>query len=259
MSAGFTFDGQHSTALGLKVLAIRRSVLPGLRDSFEQIPGRPGAYVFPEEPGDRSVVVEAGLVGTSQPDLIGQERTIAEWLRTRTRERLVLDDDPSWWLNAIVVAPGEVDDSMDLGSFEIEFRCDPYVYALNESSPSAAMGASFTFASDYVPDVPPRIVIYSTGSLVNPSVTIGGETISYTGTIPSGDAVVFDSLDFWALLFGDGTEGLDVRNGAFDPSLGTPVLPVGDFPTITQGTNTVLTAASSGSGTVVVFWRPRRF
>lgn len=256
MSAGFTFDGTHSSAKDLKVLRIHRSVLPGSRHRFQEVPGRAGAYLFPEEPGDRAVVALCGLVGASQGDLISQERNVAEWLLTRSRERLVLDDDPSWWLNAIVVNPAEVTDALDLGQFEVEFRCDPYVYALNESSASASLGASVTFASAEVPDVPVRIVVYATGTVVGPSVTVGGTTIGYAGTIVAGEAIIWDSVDLLSLLV-DGATATAARDGTWDSSLGTPILPQGTFPVASQGTVAVLTAGS-GTATVVVFWRPRR-
>lgn len=256
-AAPFTFAGIDSATL-LHVLGVRRTVLPFQRDVYESIPGRAGTYQFPEELGDRPVLVSAGLIGTSQGNLIAQERAVAEWLRTRTRERLIFDDDPDWYFMAKVANEAAVTDSLDLGGFEIEFRCDPYVYALNEGSPSAALGASFTFDSDYAPDVPPRIVVYAVTDLTSPSVTLDGTTIGYAGILPAGDALVWDSVDFWSLLYDDGTEGTDVRDGAFDPTLGDPVEPEGDFPTITQGANVVTSEAVSGTGTVVVFWRPRR-
>lgn len=253
---GFSFDGQHSDDFALNCLTVKRTMLPTSTDVFVNIPGRPGAWHFPMEPGDRSVVVTAGVEGVDETDLIQKVSAIAAWLRPLGRKELIFDVDPDWYFSAVVTNPGDIAKSLDLGQWDIEFAAEPYLYALQETSASASLGASATITNAGDIETPARVVIAATGGagITNPSVTLGGYTFSIVGSIPNGQSLVVDALDQIAFIYPGTTAPLA---GAADRSLGTPIEIVGDFPILAPGDNALGTLPNL-SGTVKVFWRLRR-
>lgn len=252
---GFEFGGTHSKDLGIEVLDVRRSLLASSRDVFEQVPGRPGSWHYPQEPGDRSVVAVVGYQADSREDFWAGLRLVAEWLRPTGRKRLVLDDDPDFYFWAVAVNAADVARELELGQAEVEFSADPYVYALAESSDTFALGASATVVNPGGIETPARVVVAATSGAVNdPAVSLGDESFSYDGSIPGGSALVVDAADVVSVVVADGAGALA---GTADLSLGDAVDIQGDFPVLDPGPN-ALGSSPNTAGTVKVFWRQRR-
>lgn len=253
MLPGFTFDGVSSDAKGLNLLHAKWSMLPASRDVFESIPGRPGTWHYPQPPGDRTLTLTVGLAADDQGDLHDKVRTVAEWLRPTGKKSIVLADDPDHYWNGVVVNPGDIEHLLELGQWDIQFQTDPYVYALSETSASASVGASATVTNPGSIEVPTRIVLYASGTITNPTLSLGDESFSWTGSITAGHALVIDSVD---MLSGTTTDGAAALAGTLDLSTLTVEEITGDFPILDPGANVLL--SFGGTGTVKVFWRQRR-
>lgn len=254
MLPGFTFNGVTSDSVYLNLLHAKWSMLPDSRDVFEAIPGRPGSWHYPQPPGDRTLTLSVGINATTQSDLHSKVRTIAEWLRPQGRKSLILDEDPSYYWSAVVANPGDIDHLLELGQWDIQFRTDPYVYALTESNGgSPSIGASPTITNTGAIEVPTRIVVYASGTVTNPAVSLGDESFSWTGVLPAGSALVVDSVD---MISGTTTNGAAALAGTLDLSTLTVKEITGDFPILDPGGNVL--HSSGGTGIVKVFWRQRR-
>lgn len=257
---GFTFDGQHSDDFDLNVLGIRRTALPTSRDVFVEVPGRPGSYHFPEEPGDRAIVALVGVEADDGPDLVDRVRDVAHWVKTSSRRVLLLDEDPDNYLMAVVVNPGDVDNLLDLGRWEIEFSCGPHVYSVSQHSASAVMPTNpLTATNDGPLETPPRIVVAATqgGAVDGPEVHLGDATMLWNSALLAGQALVIDS-DLQVVTFHSSIGTL--LAGDYDPSTGTvPTGLSGDFGGLEPGANPITFTPDSGAATVAVFWHERRY
>lgn len=94
-----------------------------------------------------------------------------------------------------------------IGAFELELRADdPFEYATEESIDTWNVTASgqtkeLTAAGNVYSK--PRFTLTATGDVVNPSISDGTRTITYTGTVASGEVLVFDAAGGAVTLEGE--------------------------------------------------------
>lgn len=113
-----------------------------------------------------------------------------------------------------------------------EFKADPFWYSTEEHSVtgSGILTNNGTFETP--------LIIEITGVVTNPSVVVGGQTLTYTDTVPAGKKLIIDTGNQTVKL--NGVNALANYNGV--------------FPTLQPG-NTSVTAASAG--TTVFKWHDR--
>ncbi len=239
---GFTFNGTHSSTYGIVMKSINRQVLPTSNDTYLQIPGRHGSYLFSGELTDRIIEIECGLTKSTLENLRSGMRDIAAWLYTTDRESLVFDDEPTKTYRAKVEGQIDLEQMFVLGKFTLQFRCEPLAYGavqtVNFVSDTATVNNTGTF------ETPPRfsatITITSATTL---KVILGTSYIKVDHTFAISDALTIDCGTGSILINGSrAISYLDWQNS--------------EFFNLAVGSN-ILTISPSGTCSAAVTFSPR--
>ncbi len=129
MTSGYSFKGYHCSEFGLWMKSKKRQLLPGSNDTYVQVPGRDGTYLFPGELQDRSITIECAWLDSSLQSRRINARKIAAWLWSHDREILSFDDEIDKYYMAKLESPIDPEDIALLTIFTLEFRCEPLAYA----------------------------------------------------------------------------------------------------------------------------------
>lgn len=211
----------------------RIDLLPGTRDYFESVPGRPGEYDFGCDLDSMLLELHCA-VETTKADWPAKRAVIAGYLNPLLGEQdLTFADEPGRVYKVRYAGSVSVTNFIDGREFTIPFKmCKPYRIATTQSTKIGA-GKAVNGGNIETP-----CVIEIVGPVTNPSVTIGGKTMIYTGTVTASDKLIIDTENLTATF--NGANALPNYNGVF------PKLAVGD--------NTIAVPAT---GTVTVKWHDR--
>lgn len=203
----------------------RHELLPSTRDNTEEIPGRHGEIDFETElkarPLELHVVTPEGLSSAEKKRLA---RLYASHLDpTKGVKSLVFADEID--KTYLVKYSGKIDPTNypTWFKFVIPFKMsNPFIIDSFEKTlvGSGKLVNEGTFETG--------LIIEITGPATNPSLTIGGETLKYTGTIPSGQKLIIDTELETAKIGNNNAMG--DYNGNFPLLLpGETIVSVGDF------------------------------
>jgi len=217
--------------LGVYVLRDSRfELLPGTRDYFEEVPGKHGEIDFGAELKARVLELHC-LIEVAPSDWPAKRQEIASYLNPLLgTQTLMFADEPGKVYHVRYSGKIDVTKYPYAREFTIPFRmCDPFI----TSSTQNQLTGSGTAVNAGNMETPFTLTIQ--GAVTNPSVVVAGYTMTYTGTINAGSALVVDTEKMTALL--DGANALPNFNGV--------------FPKLQPGNNAVTAAAS---GTTIVRW-----
>ncbi len=220
--------------LGVTVLRDNRiDLLPGTRDYFESVPGRPGEYDFGCDLDSMLLELHCA-VKTTKADWPDKRAAIAGYLNPLLGEQdLTFADEPGRVYKVRYAGSVSVTNFIDGREFTIPFKmCKPYRIA---STQSQKIGSGTVVNGG---NIETPCVVEIVGLVTNPSVVINGETMTYTGTVTASDKLVIDT-ERMTVTF-NGANAMANYNKVF------PKLAVGD---------NVVTAASGG--TTIVRWLNR--
>lgn len=197
--------------LGIRVTGdSRREILPAIRENTEEIPGRHGEIDFGSELKARilelSCVTDDGLSATEKAQL---ERSIAKHLSPLGGVKsLVFNDDlnKTW----TVKCAGNIMPDLEATWFRfvIPFKMnDPFIIGTREKT-SVGNGILVNEGTYET-----GLTIEITGPATNPTVTIDGKTLKYTGDIPNEQKLIIDTGKQTAKIGNNNV--LDKYNGTF--------------------------------------------
>jgi len=262
-ATAITLDGVASTTITeLIITRVTRQLVGTRRDTFVEVPGRPGAWAFHERPGDRTIVVEFDLQGASIAARRSAVRRLADWADTPFGAvHMIINDEPDRYYTAILADGGDVDEWLVSGTGELTFRVGPY--AFNTTPATATFHGTGTFIVDGVTnaesvEVYPVLEITPTnGTIVTLDLAFGADSaLSWGGLIADDDTLTVSSLSDTITTGVNGDVNL---TGAFDPGLLSMGEVVGTFPILLPGANP-FTFIWSGTATAVTFtftWQRR--
>lgn len=143
---GFTLNGVHSSTYKTIILSKNRTVLPKVNDAYLQIPGRDGSYLFNRELEDRYIEIGCGVVRSLAVDLRSAIRSIAAWLYSPQKVKLIFDDEPDKYYMAKYYGAIGLDQrqTFSSGEFIVIFRCEPYAYSI-QSTQTQSSDSVFLF------------------------------------------------------------------------------------------------------------------
>lgn len=261
---GFTFDGQHCGSFFVWLVKSKFRLMPSTRDRFETIPGRHGEFDFGFDFDARLIELECVIQAGNELELRQRAREVAGWLNPGKGPRqMILDSEPDKYY--LVRYAGNVDIEMVArqGRFTLPFRAsDPFAYATQDKTViwQAQNNGTTMLQNDGSAECPLLITIQAP-SEANPmypavgigstnygvaggtsqtsgiTLTIGGVSVSFTGTIAADDTVEIDTGNFTVK-----------KNGQ-------NALPYwqGDFPKLPAGTTPVEERDTAGAGALVTF------
>lgn len=251
------------------ITAVQRQLAGEVRTEFVEVPGRAGAWVFDEEPGELSIVVDIDVL----VDTIAERRTaigqLRAWARTPSgRAALIFDDEPDrFWSVKLAAAPGMTDDEY-VGQTSVSFSAEPYAWALTTSlQEEAASGTpdsgSFSVSDDLNADPEVRITP-TNGTITSCTLTVNGESVAWQVDDPGNPNSVASSGTLTVSSISDtvlfGTSGDTNLIGYFDPDdVDMANVDVTAFPLLVPGSNTWALSWTGTATTVDVdfAWRER--
>lgn len=244
-----------------EILRVRRGFLGARRDVYVEIPGRPGSWVFPEEPGDRYVSAEIDILASSFALRRQAVREIADWADTPTGAvRLIVDDETDRFWDVVLDTPNDPEEWLNFATFEIVWRAAPYAQAVTISDETIA-GTGTTEAGTFVaPDgvvAPPEIAVTPTnGTLTSLGLTLNGYTLDWSGSLADDAPMTISTISSTVVSAASIDPNLI---GRYDPNELDMANVSGEFPFIIPGTNS-FDFEWTGTATAVTFdirWRRR--
>ena len=206
----------------------RHELLPSTRDSTEEIPGRHGEMDFGTEFNARIMELHIATdEGNDSLEKAHLQRLFARYLDpTKGAKTLIFSDDIE--KSYMVKYSGQIDITNYATWFEfvLPFKMsNPFINGSFEKTliGSGKLVNEGTFETGLIVEI--------TGPIANPSVTIGGEVLRYTGAIPSGQRLIIDTDKETARIGSNNAIG--DYNGAF------PMLYPGETSVITSSSVTI--------------------
>lgn len=220
--------------LGVTVLRDSRfELLPGTRDYFEEVPGRHGEIDFGAELQARILELHCAIE-VSPSEWPAKRLEIAKYLNPLLgTQTLTFADEPGKVYHVRYAGKIDVIKYPYAREFTIPFRmCNPFITGAIQKE----LIGSGTAVNDGNIATPFTLTIQ--GEVTNPSVVVAGYTMTYTGTVAIGSALVIDTDKLTVTL--DGANALPNYNGV--------------FPKLQPGNNSVTAAAA---GTTTIRWYDR--
>lgn len=233
---------------------------PATRHKAVEIPGRAGSIIFPEELGDRVISLELHVLGADYDARRAAIRELAGWAFVGTVSRLIIDDEPDRYEDAILESAGDPDEWLKSASIILPFRCGPYALALSTSTEALVASTnpdSDTFtAPDVVEALPEIILTANGGTILSFTLTVNGFALSWTGTVASGASLTISSISETVL---QGVSTDTELTGAFNASSVRMGDASGFFPVLVPGSNSwsIEWTGTATSVDVDVEWRER--
>lgn len=179
---GVKFNGKHSNDFGAYMKSVDRMLLPALRKRELVIPDKSGTYEFEGDTYENKVItVRFTLLETSLNALRLKARQMAAWLSTSAKKQLIFDDEPDKYYMAKVYGSISPEEIVDTGSISVEFECEPFAYAINETTTAQSISSNNTdiyVQSDGTIDTPTIIEMKNNGSNTITELTLTNEYLS---------------------------------------------------------------------------------
>lgn len=129
---GFTFRNIHSSAFGIGVKSVDRSLIPELRRNEFTIPGRHGTIDFGLNTYEkRPIQVSIGLLKNADWEALrANARDVARWLSGKGM--LIFDDETDKAYDAAVYNYVGIEqiELLPVGLLEVTFECQPFAESL---------------------------------------------------------------------------------------------------------------------------------
>lgn len=256
MSRGYvlTYDGSlSSTAVPELVVQTRvTELVPSIRDTYVEVPGREGAWLFPGKAGDRTLTMQVRLIATDSDARRAAVRALARYVNKDTKRRLIIDNEPDRFWMAKLANPSAVTELVNHAQTELVWRTDPYAEAINTTSQTATGSTAPNNTGDT--DLYPIIEVTALENSADGfALTVGGVVLDYGGNVNNGEikTVSCRSATVTTGANADYEFATDTfLGGALDMASVS-----GDFGTLAPGVGSVSIARMTARLRVV--WRPR--
>lgn len=243
------------------VLQVLRPLAGARRHVSVEAPGRAGSWIFPEEPGDRTIALVIDLQADGFDTRRAAVRNLAGWADVGTTTRLVIDDEPDRYHDAILDDAPEIFEWLTYTEpIRLAFRCNPYAWALVadvETFTASGSPDSGTFTADDELDAFPVVEITPTnGTVATLTWTLNGDAISFAETIAEDATVTISSISDTVT---EGESGDVELSGAFNPAAVAMSTVSGTFGRVVGGSNSwaLEWTGTATEITVSITWRER--
>lgn len=241
------------------VQQVNRNMFGDVLDEEVQLPGRDGAWVFPDSRGNRSIGVRCQIVDVI-PSRRGDVESAASWLNVSGYADLLFSDQSDRYWRAYLKTAPPVDEWRKQGKFGLEWRAEPYAYAVALSSQCVTADGGSESGSFTIPDAlgaaPVIEITPLNGTITYYTLGVEATSLAVSATIESGHTQTVSSYSY-TITGGQNAEA--ELNGAYDASPTWTVDASGEFPLLVPGLND-WSFAWSGTATSVricFYWRRR--
>jgi len=242
-----------ATIPSLVIGKVTRKLLGKDRTVYRDIPGREGAWIFPEQRGMREIRMECFVQVDSFPiarrDAFDE---VASWLgRVMGQSTLTISDEPNVYYEGVLGEPPDPDEWREAGTFEILFTVQPYALGLAVTTHTVTGDDNFSHTWDPDIEIPTDPVIEVTptdGTLLGFELAINGNTLIWAGTLADDTTLTIDGVNVVVLT---GSVGDVSLTGAYNPANLNMEGVFGTFPTLIPGNNIMTFVKTGGTATAV--------
>lgn len=237
MIPGATINGHRFEEFGCYLTKRKVDLVPVTRDIEVTIPGRPGVYDFRTEHSKRQLTLSLSFVADSREALQANLRAFARAVDpTQGYIPLIFDDEPDKVYRVKVTQEIATTYLPTIAQFDLMLKmADPFIYAAQPTSVTQTLEPGdhmvVTNAGTAGTGMLISISPVADGTIVNPSITVGAVTVTWTGSIASGQTLHID------------TEGYTIDLSGVNAMAGW----TGDWPQLAPGDNTLIFQAGVGS------------
>ena len=238
LSKVVTWNGIASTDVpGLVIGKILRDPIGEIRTAMIPVPGRDGAWVFPQNRGMRSMVVEAFIEEPTTLELRATNVLFSDWLDVLGQAYLQISDDPGVFYEAVLESVTEDDAWRGVGIYTITWALQPY--ALSDAIEVEAWTADDNDVHIWDPqlgiEVFPVIQVTPTnGTLEGFQLITNDSFLTYFGSVADDATITINSISLVVLL---GVSGDGMLTGAYNPAAISMQYVDGEFPVLYPGGN----------------------
>jgi len=221
--------------LGVAVLRdSREDLLPPTRDKVETIAGMDGEFDFGSELNSRTIELHVCTDIMTPSERETMKRTIAGCLNPKTGAKtFAFNDSPDKIYHVFCDGRIQVQSIGRWITFVIPLRIDGSFIVSADLHTQVGSGVLANSGNIETP-----LTIEITGPVTNPSVTVGSDTLSWTGTVGVSDKLEIDT-EYMTVKFNGSNAIADYTGG---------------FPKLQPGETVVVAAAA---GTTTWKWRDR--
>jgi len=253
MTKIITWNGTPSTSIpGLVIGPITRSIIGSPRGTELTVPGLPGFVSFPQPLGHRRISAECFIQADTFQERRDRFELLSDWLDVQRESKLEINDTPGTFYQAILGDSGEAEEWRNVGTFDLEWKTQPYAFENAPTVRSWTSGVDTTesFSPALKTLLRPVIEVKPTnGTLTAFTMVVNGQTITYDTLISDGNTVTINSIGS-VVSTGVSTD-VDLV-GAFNPANVSMAGLNGIFPLLTPDpTNTVRFTKNSGTATAI--------
>lgn len=245
-----------------EVLQVARQLTGARRNVFVDVPGRAGSWVFAEQPGDRTLVLRLHIGASSFAERREAVRELAYWAEVGTPARLIVDDEPDRYHDAILDAGVDVNEWLtEAAAIEVPFRVGPYAKALAISEETIAVAGTspdsgvFT-APDTVEALPIVEITPTNGTITSLIFTLNAAALTYGTDIADDSTVSISSLVDTVFTGANVDPSLA---GLLNPAAASMAEVSGEFGRIVEGVNdwSLSWTGTATAITIGIRWRER--
>lgn len=179
----------------LDILDIGRPLLPPQDIMDKTIIGRSGAYFLDKRHKPIEIPVEVSFHEDVNLTYREKTRFIAGKLNQSEPKRLIFEDEPNVYINAIISDSTEIKNLIKAGQTTLTFYCpDPYYYEIEDEvfTYYGTGGYDFTRLKGNVESYP-LIEIEGTNSTGEIIIETDDTSIKFNGNLATGEVLTFDS------------------------------------------------------------------
>ena len=241
-----SLDGVSSSSIPELVIEdVARQITPTIRDSYREIPGRSGSWLFEEAAGDRGLSVRFAAVGDDLDSRRLAVRAAGAFLYGDGLglRKLIVSDEPDRFVWAKLAAAVEAEELLARGRCEASFRTSPFALSTAISTETLLSSGTLTIApeSGFASFFEPSIEVTATSALASGfSIDVDGIELVYGAGMSSGAKVTVSTISTTVTTGADADSDLD---GTFDPADFAMTSVSGDFPILRPGANVVTLSA----------------
>lgn len=247
------WNGVASTDVaGLTIGPMRRDPLGEIRSSYLTVPGKEGAWMFPQPRGTKILEVECFVEADDKATFEARLREFANWLDVEGEATLALGADADTFYYGALEDATQNDEWRNTATYTLTWRVQPYL--LDAVVTTEAWTADDNDTHVWDPDVavylsPVIVVTPTNGTLTKFELDANGETLTYTGSIASGQSITINGI---ASVIVTGPNGDTELTGAYNPSLLAVQYMEGTFPILAPGgNNTIQFVKLGGTATAI--------
>lgn len=242
------------------VLKVSRGLLGERRDTWQEVPGRAGSWMYPEEPGDRTIAITINIEGADYAARRAAVNALAAWADSVDLVPLAIDDEPDRYWDAKLTGPADPAEWLLAADIDLEFRVGPYAWAASLAASTdtwtAADGVPHTLTLPDEVKAQPVLQITAGGAPI-PSftLTVNGEALTYGAALAAGASLTVNGI---AYMVTTGANADTTLIGYFNPANVSMATVDGEFPVLVPGANTITLDTPAGqSATITAAWRRR--